>query len=210
MNQDKDVQITEAELRKAMECEMATLMKEVRDAMNNARDGAIIKDSEGPVREAVARFREKLYQKAAQIKADKAAKAAFSPSSHARGVLPRDKGMQGVNHTTSNGTIRIERRIYWYAGEGTDSRLDRWLGIADASLSVAARELCCLVGVDSGFRKAAAKLKKLGQIEISASVCGLWSRAKDWACLMRSVGRCSCPIGMRRTARLAPTGLRRC
>ena len=68
---------------------------------------------------------------------------------------------------TANNTIRIERRIYWYVGEGTDNRVDRWLGIADSSLSLMARELCCLVGVDNGFRKAAAKLKKLGQIEVS-------------------------------------------
>ena len=46
--------------------------------------------------------------------------------------------------------------------------MDRWLGIADSSVSVMARELCCLVGADSSFRKAAAKLKKLGQIEISS------------------------------------------
>ena len=45
--------------------------------------------------------------------------------------------------------------------------MDRWLGIADSSLSVLARELCCLVGVEKSFRKAAAKLKKLGQIEVS-------------------------------------------
>ena len=31
-----------------------------------------------------------------------------------------------------------------------------------------ARELCCLVGVENGFRKAADKLKKLGQIQVSA------------------------------------------
>jgi len=46
--------------------------------------------------------------------------------------------------------------------------VDHWLGIADASLSVGARELCCRVGVETGFRKAAAKLKRLGQIEVSA------------------------------------------
>jgi hypothetical protein len=46
--------------------------------------------------------------------------------------------------------------------------VDQWLGIADSSLSVMARELCCLVGADSSFRTAAAKLKKLGQVEISA------------------------------------------
>lgn len=33
---------------------------------------------------------------------------------------------------------------------------------------MAARELCCLVGVDNGFRKAAAKLQKLGQIQVRA------------------------------------------
>jgi hypothetical protein len=46
--------------------------------------------------------------------------------------------------------------------------VDRWLGIADATLSVMARELCCLVGTDStSFEKAAFKLRKLGQIDIS-------------------------------------------
>jgi hypothetical protein len=47
--------------------------------------------------------------------------------------------------------------------------VDRWLGIADSSLSLMARELCCMMGIDSkSFGKAAAKLKKLGQIEISS------------------------------------------
>ena len=53
-----------------------------------------------------------------------------------------------MTHLTGNGRIRIERRICWYPGEGTDNRVDRWLGIADASLSVIARELCCLTGVE--------------------------------------------------------------
>lgn len=68
-----------------------------------------------------------------------------------------------------NGTIRIERRIWWYrGGEPSDNRVDRWLGIADESLSVGARELCCCVAMDCSFEKAAAKLKKLGQIDVSA------------------------------------------
>jgi hypothetical protein len=75
--------------------------------------------------------------------------------------------MQGVNHLTMNGTIRIERRIWWYGSEPSDNRVDRWLGIADEALSVGARELCCCVGVDCSFQKAAAKLKKLGQIDVS-------------------------------------------
>lgn len=67
-----------------------------------------------------------------------------------------------------NGTIRIERRIWWYRREPSDPRVDRWLGIADESLSVGARELCCCVGADCSFDKASAKLKKLGQIEVSS------------------------------------------
>lgn len=45
--------------------------------------------------------------------------------------------------------------------------MDGWLGIEDSSLSLLARELCCLVGIENGFRKAAGRLKKLGQIEVS-------------------------------------------
>jgi hypothetical protein len=167
MNQDKEVRIEPEELRRAMGAEIEQLVKETADALNNARDGAIIADSEWIVREAIARFRQKVFEKAVQMKADKAAKAAFSPRRSDKGTLPRDKGIQGVNHLTANDTIRIQRRVYWHAGEGTDNRVDRWLGIADSSLSLAARELCCLVGVDNGFRKAAGRLKKLGQIEVS-------------------------------------------
>jgi len=75
-----------------------------------------------------------------------------------------------VTHQTANGRIRIGRRVWWYGGgEVSDDRVDRWLGIADSSVSLGARELCCLVGSDGGsFRKASAKLKKVGEIDVSA------------------------------------------
>jgi hypothetical protein len=95
MNQDKEVQVTQAELQAAMKADMAKLMQEVSDAMNKARDGAIIADSEIPVRDAVARFRQKLYEKAAQLKADKAAKAAFSPSAQCPGHAAERQGPPG-------------------------------------------------------------------------------------------------------------------
>lgn len=59
--------------------------------------------------------------------------------------------------------------MYWCRGEGVDNRLDRWLGIAEASISVGARELCCLIAVDCSFAKAAEKLKRLGQIDVGLS-----------------------------------------
>jgi len=81
MNQDKEVRIEPAELKQAMSQDFEQLVKETAEALNKARDGAIIADSEMIVREAMARFRQKVFEKAVQMKADKAAKAAFSPSS---------------------------------------------------------------------------------------------------------------------------------
>ena len=80
MNQDKEVRIEPEELKQAMAQEIEQLVKETAEALNKARDGAIIADSEKIVHDAMARFRQKVYQKAVQMKADKAAKAAFSPS----------------------------------------------------------------------------------------------------------------------------------
>ena len=81
MNEDKEVRIELAELKQAMSQDFEQLVKETAEALNKARDGAIIADSEMIVREAMARFRQKVFEKAVQMKADKAAKAAFSPSS---------------------------------------------------------------------------------------------------------------------------------
>jgi len=75
-----------------------------------------------------------------------------------------------VQHLTANGTIRISRTIYWCREQGTDSQLDRWLGIADNSISVAARELCCRVTITGpSFRKSAENLERLAQIHVSSN-----------------------------------------
>lgn len=71
--------ITLAELKKATEGEYAALMSEVHAAVDNAPEGAIISGSEETVREAMARFRQRVYEKAVQLKADAGA-SAFSPS----------------------------------------------------------------------------------------------------------------------------------
>lgn len=79
---------------------------------------------------------------------------------------PRNKGEQGINHLTGNGIIRIRRRVWWYRGAGRDERLDRWLGIAESSVSVAGRELCCRVAMGSSFEKAVDNLARVGQVVI--------------------------------------------
>lgn len=83
------------------------------------------------------------------------------------GQPAKNKGPQEVSHLTGNGLIRITRRIYWYEDEGRDERLDRWLGIADRHVSVAARELCCRVAsCGVSFVKAAENLERVGQIRL--------------------------------------------
>lgn len=95
MNQDKEVRIEAAEIKAAMAEDFERLAQETADALNKARDGAIIADSEWIVREAMARFRQKVFEKAVQMKADKAAKAAFSPSAQPEGSVAKGQGDSG-------------------------------------------------------------------------------------------------------------------
>ena len=75
-----------------------------------------------------------------------------------------------MEHLTCNGGVRIARQVYWSAATGLDDGLERWLGIADRRVSVAARELCCRATLDgASFRRAAANLQRLGQITVSAA-----------------------------------------
>lgn len=73
--------VTQLEVRVREDIE--TCLQEVTAAVNHARDGAIIDESEGPVRDALAKLRQAVYQKAIQMRVD-AAEAAFSPSAPRR------------------------------------------------------------------------------------------------------------------------------
>jgi hypothetical protein len=75
----KEAQISSEELKESLQGEWEELMARTAKAINQARAGAIIADSEEIVREAMAEFRQKVYERAVQLAADKAAKAAFSP-----------------------------------------------------------------------------------------------------------------------------------
>ena len=71
--------ITVKELQLAMEQEFTEMVQEVVEAMNNAKAGSIIADSEEPVRDANTKFKQKLFQKAVSLLQNK--QEAFSPSS---------------------------------------------------------------------------------------------------------------------------------
>ena len=76
----EDKKITAEELKAAWSKDMDRLAEQVAEAINNAQPGNIIDDSEEPVRDASAEFRQRLYQKALDLLQDKQLQEAFSPS----------------------------------------------------------------------------------------------------------------------------------
>jgi len=76
----EDKKITAKELQLAVEQEVTQMVQEVVEAMNNAKAGSIIADSEEPVRDANAKFKQQIFQKALGLLQKK--QEAFSPSAH--------------------------------------------------------------------------------------------------------------------------------
>ena len=74
----EDKKITAEELLDGLELDLKAMAQKVADAINNATPGAIIAESEEPVRDANAEFRQRVYQKAIDLLHDK--QEAFSPS----------------------------------------------------------------------------------------------------------------------------------
>jgi hypothetical protein len=65
--------------REQMRAEIERALQEVADAVDNAPQGRVIRDSEEKARDALDRFRQVAYEKAIQMKVN-AAEAAFPPS----------------------------------------------------------------------------------------------------------------------------------
>ena len=72
-----DSRITARQLKEALAIDMDRLIDDVVEAMNNAKPGSIIDDSEEPVRDAAGQFRRILFEKALELRGQS---EAFSPS----------------------------------------------------------------------------------------------------------------------------------
>lgn len=83
--------VSKEELKRALAEDFDRLAEEVAEAMNAARDGRIIADSEEPVRDANAEFRQRMYEKAIRLLQQK--QEAFSPS----GQGDEEQGQTGDN-----------------------------------------------------------------------------------------------------------------
>jgi hypothetical protein len=73
-----DGQITKQQLKALLGDDIETVLEEVVGAMNRARPGSIIDDSEELVRVAAGEFRRRLFEKALELRGQS---EAFSPSS---------------------------------------------------------------------------------------------------------------------------------
>lgn len=72
-----DGQISKEQLKEHLGGDIETLLEEVVDAMNQARPGSIIDDSEELVRKAAGEFRRRLFEKGLELRSQR---EAFSPS----------------------------------------------------------------------------------------------------------------------------------
>ena len=84
-------QVSAQEVKRALAADFHRLAEEISQAMNAAEDGRIIADTEEPVRDAHAKFREQAYEKAIRLLQER--QEAFSPS----GERAEEQGQAGDN-----------------------------------------------------------------------------------------------------------------
>jgi len=75
-----DKRITAEEVQAQLQADVKELAERIAEAINRAQPGRIIADSEEPVRDAHAQFRQKAYQRALDLLQDKTLQEDFSPS----------------------------------------------------------------------------------------------------------------------------------
>jgi hypothetical protein len=80
-----DSRITKEQLRQALAGDFERLLDEAVQAVNQAQPGHIIDDSEELVRDAAGQFRQKLFEKALELRSQR---EAFSPSGWSQRPTP--------------------------------------------------------------------------------------------------------------------------
>lgn len=95
-------------------------------------------------------------------------KPLFPPPQGADGRPKRHKGSQERSVLTANGRV-VFRRVRWYdSAEGSSTPIDAALDAAEATVSLAVRELACRLNQNaSNFEKAAEDLARAAQVRIS-------------------------------------------
>lgn len=86
----------------------------------------------------------------------------------ATGTPHEDKGRSGHGILTVNGHVRINRRHYYCASEGTSTPSDSMLDAIEATVSLGVREMAARVNAQGkSFDRAASTLKRTAQVGLS-------------------------------------------
>ncbi|GIW85524.1 MAG: hypothetical protein KatS3mg107_1184 [Gemmataceae bacterium] len=94
-------------------------------------------------------------------------KPLFPPPTDASGKRLRQKGRQSFTVLTVNGRVRL-KRIRWQSSTGAQTPMDRWLDVAEATISQGVRELVCRLNAgSSSFAAAAENLRRAAQLKLS-------------------------------------------
>lgn len=80
--------------------------------------------------------------------------------------MVRFKGVRPVGVLSAAGELVLRRRYYWGRGAGGCYPSDAKAGIAASAVTAGARELCCVMGLASDFRTAAANLRRVGGLGV--------------------------------------------
>jgi hypothetical protein len=89
------------------------------------------------------------------------------PKDPTTGKTKRNKGRQDFTVLTINGRVRLWRRRWHSAGEGSTTPLDAWLDTVEGTISLGVREMACrLNGDGKNFDKAAANLARTAQVQL--------------------------------------------
>jgi hypothetical protein len=91
-----DGRITKEQLRKVLGRDFERLLEAAVEAVNQAQPGHIIDDSEEPVRDAAGQFRQKLFEKALELRSQR---EAFSPGAQCERPESRVEEQGNTNHS---------------------------------------------------------------------------------------------------------------
>lgn len=90
------------------------------------------------------------------------------PKDARTGKTKHHKGRHDFTVQTINGRVRLWRRRWHSAEEGSSTPMDAWLDTAEGTISLGAREMACrLNGDGKNFDKAAANLHRTAQVQLS-------------------------------------------
>lgn len=96
------VQVDREQLAAQLRTEFEQAMAQVMDAVNAAKEGRLIQDSERPVLELMQDLQRRVYQKAVQLRID-STESSFSPSAGRDGQGQAEQGAQPLQPADAAG-----------------------------------------------------------------------------------------------------------